>query len=96
MSSANQPARAASEQQQREQRRAPQAQDQAEQAGKLKGSLEELPKDELLSMKNRALYEQAVRGEQPGLMVMQDRLGGQSVENAWGMTATNEEPEKQT
>lgn len=30
----------------------------------------------------QAMYEQAVRGEQPGLMLMQDKLGGDNVENS--------------
>jgi hypothetical protein len=42
------------------------------------------------------VYEQAVRGQQPGLTLMQDRLSVQSVENSWGMTPTLEEPEEQT
>ncbi|KAI8470109.1 MAG: hypothetical protein J3K34DRAFT_421827 [Monoraphidium minutum] len=56
--------------------------------------LQDVPKDELLTMNNKVVYEQAVRGQQPGLSIMQDKLGD-NVENSWGMTQTNKEPEHQ-
>jgi hypothetical protein len=41
------------------------------------------------------LWEQAQRGEQPGLMLMQDALSGAKKAQTWGNEPTNEEPEQQ-
>jgi hypothetical protein len=41
------------------------------------------------------LWEQAQRGEQPGLMLMQDALSGEKKAQTWGNEPTNKEPDEQ-
>jgi hypothetical protein len=43
----------------------------------------------------QVLWEQAHRGEQPGLMLMQDALSGENKAQTWGNEPTNIEPEEQ-
>lgn len=49
----------------------------------------------LLHFTLQILWEQAQRGEQPGLMLMQDALSGENKAQTWGNEPTIMEPEDQ-
>lgn len=57
--------------------------------------LQDMGKEDLVAMKNRVLYEQAVKGQQPGAQLMQDKLSGENKQETWGNEPDNIEPDKQ-
>jgi hypothetical protein len=62
---------------------------------RLKGTLEDLDTNELNKKRNQILWEQAVKGQQPGLTLIQDRLSGNNKQETWGNEPTIMEPEEQ-
>jgi hypothetical protein len=59
------------------------------------GTLQDLDTNELVSKRNQILWEQAAHGQQPGLMLMEDRLSGENKQETWGNEPTILEPENE-
>uniref|UniRef100_A0A383V823 Uncharacterized protein n=1 Tax=Tetradesmus obliquus TaxID=3088 RepID=A0A383V823_TETOB len=58
------------------------------------GTLQDMDTNDLVSKRNQILYEQAVKGQQPGLTLMQDKLGD-NLQETWGNEPTIMEPDQQ-
>eukprot|EP00879_Flechtneria_rotunda_P024682 GHRR01026184.1.p1 GENE.GHRR01026184.1~~GHRR01026184.1.p1 ORF type:complete len:144 (-),score=28.95 GHRR01026184.1:379-810(-) len=59
------------------------------------GTLQDMDTNELNEKRNQILWDQAVKGQQPGATLMQDRLSGENKQETWGNEPTIMEPENE-
>lgn len=58
------------------------------------GTLQDMDTNDLVAKRHAILWDQAVKGQQPGLTLMQDKLGD-NLQETWGNEPTNREPDHQ-